>query len=418
MIPLSEEIQKDKVFADWLKSLNSKNYQKKAKSQMKRFLKFLKNTYPDRKIASVTDILELRKIQDKDDNPKEKFWFDDLIPKYVEWQISTRKLSVNSALINTNPLRGFFAYYRYPLHVRKENLPKKEEVQADHRFTLEQIRRMAKFADPREKAILLAGKDLGLRVGDFCSLKRELITSQLERAKLEGREVEYPIEFRLTTEKTKAVAMCHLTRETVQSLQLYWESDPDSEYWFSNNGKEHITDNQCNYVLRKLWSVAYNDPKVFEPPSGIGEKTTGKIRWHGLRDFLISALANSGANNWTIKLMTGKKISADMKNYLDGLDLKEIYSKAEAWITVGGLTNHNHSKLSDLETKIESQNRVIVDQQIEIRDLNTNIQAMTSEVERLRSKLEKLYKVVEEYMQTKSVGYKVDSIFAKDEKKQ
>lgn len=413
MVALSKEIQKDKAFVNWLKTLNSESYQRKARIQMGRFLEFLNSHYPERKISSVLEILELRKEQDKRDDPEEKYWFDDLIPKYVEWQISTREISVNSALINTNPIRGFFAYYRTPLKVRKDAMPKKEDVTSDHKFTLEQLRRMIRFADPREKAILLTGKDLGLRVGDFCELERKLLTSQLERSKLEGKEIEYPIEFKIITRKTKTVAVCHLTKESTEALLTYWESEPNSEYWFSNNEKghkRHITPAQCNYVIHKLWSVAYNDPKIFDPPSGIGGKTIGRARWHGLRDFLISALANSGANNWTIKLMTGKKISDDMKNYLDGLDLKEIYSKAEPQIVIGGLTNHNHSKLGDLEKEIDNQKQVITRQKIEIVDLNTTVQALTSEVK-------KLDKIVKKHMKTKHLQYGVDAVFAKEDER-
>jgi len=381
MITLTEAIKKEKVFVEWLNTLKSKTYQQKGVAQMKRFIQFLNEEYPNRKVTCVTDLLELRRLQDKTDDPKEKHWIADRIPEYVEYQIRKFKVSNNSALINTNPLRGFFAYHRYPLHIRKDAMPRKQDVASDHRFTLDQLQRMVKFADARERAILLTGKDLGLRVGDFIQLERKLITSQIERAKLEGKEVKYPLEFKTITEKTKAIARCHLTKESVEALLTYWESEPTSKYWFNNDGKGHISQGQLNYVLRKLWSVAYNDPKVFDPPLGIGEKTTGRLRWHGLRDFLISALANSGANSWTIKLMTGKKVSDDMKNYLDGLDLREIYANAETRIVLGGLTNHNHSKLSIIETDVKDLKTTISSQQLQIRQLNLTVDALTDDLE-------------------------------------
>ncbi|MCK4477354.1 hypothetical protein KAU88_02355 [Candidatus Bathyarchaeota archaeon] len=395
MVEMSEKLKKDKAFMDWFASIKSKSYQKSAKTSMRRFLEFLNETYPQKNLKSASDILRLRKEQDKLEDEKEKNFFADILSDFVEWQVKKFNLSMNSALIATNPIRGFFSYSRYPLKVRKGSLPQKRIVEGDHKFTIEQLRRMLRYGNARERAILLSGKDLGLRVSDFIRLKRSLVLPQLERAKQEGKELDYPLEFEIECLKEHTRAKCHITHETTEALLTYWESTPRSEYWFpSERGYGHETEAQINYTLRKLWSQAYNDPKVFDPPLGIGEKTSGRLRFHGLRDFFISALANSGLNAWSIKLMVGKKVSEDMISYLNGLDLKEQYRSAESRLVLGALTNSNHASLEAMQEEMNDMKRgmqVIAD--VIIEQMKEQGLVMT---ESTRRKLKRLGVEVEE----------------------
>ena len=345
-------IKEDKAFYEWLQA-QGKSYQRRCREHMKLFIQYLNAKYPEKQLTTATKILQVRKKQDKSDDKKVKHWFADEIPKFIDWLIS-RGVKSDTAVSYSSPVRGFFRFHRYPLQIRKHALPEIEGTSGDHTLTREQLKRMHDVGDIKERAILLSGKDLGLRISDFQILKRELILAEIERAKLEEHEVDYPIEFTILTKKEKIPACCHVMYETVEALQMYWKTMPNSEYWFPNGDKGHITDAQLNYILRKLWSVAYNDPKVLEKPIGIGEKTSGRIRWHGLRDFLISSMANANINKWAIKFMVGKKVSKDMKEYLSGLDKKELFKQAESRITLTGLTNMNHSELSTLKTEVDS----------------------------------------------------------------
>lgn len=350
-------IKEDKAFYEWLQSVRSESYQKSCKNNFKKFIEYLKEKHPEKKLTMATRILELRKKQDKSDDKKVKHWFADELPKYRDWLIEKEGLRPDSATAYTTPVRGFFKSHRYPLLVRKGAIPEAQGTLGDHTFTQDQLKRMLAVGDARERAILLAGKDLGLRVSDFSHLKRSLILPQIERSKQEGKEPEYPLEFEVMTEKTKVAACCHVMKETVDALLTYWEIIPESEYWFPNGDDSHITPRQLNYTLRKLWSIAYRDPKVVE--KGVGKKTSGRIRWHGLRDFLISAMANAKINKWAIKLMTGKKVSKDMREYLSGLDKKALFRQVEPRIVLGGLINSSHARISDLERLQMSMGRVL-----------------------------------------------------------
>ena len=356
---LHQQLMKDNAYREWYE-VQSKNYKRKCKLSFELFLKFLRQKYPQRKLTTATEILQLRKTQDKSDDNKIKHWFADRIPEFIQWLTSEYKgkddkpLITDSAIASTSPIRGFFTFHRYPLQIRKGAIPEQEGTLGDHKFTREQLSKMAQVGDIKEKAVIYGGKDLGQRISDFQTLKRKLILAEIERAKIEKREVDYPIEFKILTKKEKIEACCHVMKETVDVLLAYWQTCPDSEYWFPNPNGGHITDAQLNYILRKLWSVAYNDPKILEKPVGIGEKSSGRIRWHGLRDFLISAMANANINEWAIKFMVGKKVSKDMKEYLSGLDKKALFKQVESRITLSGLTNMNHTELSMIKTEVDS----------------------------------------------------------------
>lgn len=383
---------KDKAYREWYEEISSANYRKKSKLSFGLFLQFLQDKYPERELITATKILQLRKTQDKSDDNKVKHWFADRIPQFIHWLTSEYKgrhgkpMQTDSAVSTSSPIRGFFAFHRYPLQIRKGAIPEQEGTLGDHKFTREQLSKMAQVGDIKEKAVIYAGKDLGLRISDFQTLKRKLVLAEVQRAKIEGHEVEYPIEFNILTKKEKIEACCHLMKETVDVLLAYWQTCPDSEYWFPNLSDGHISEAQLNYILRKLWSVAYNDPKVLEKPVGIGDKTGGRIRWHGLRDFLISSLANANTNEWAIKFMVGKKVSKDMKQYLSGLEKKALYKQVESRITLSGFTNSNHTKLSMIKTEVDS----------------------------LRQAMSVIAKFITKEMQTKNTTTKIDPTTKKD----
>ena len=345
-------IKQDKAFIEWLQA-QSKGYQRKCREHMKLFIEYLNENYPEKELTTATTILKLRKEQDKSDDKKSKHWFADEIPKFVDWLIETKGIKSDSAVSYASPVRGFFSYHRYPLQIRKGALPEIEGTVGDHKLTQSQLKKMVAVGDIKDRSILLVGKDLGLRAGDFARLERSLILPQIERARKEGVEPDYPLEFELMTHKEKAPACCHIMRETAEALLTYWETCPGSIYWFPNGKGGHISEDQLNYTLRKLWSVAYDDPEIFETPAGIGKKTSGRLRWHAFRDFLISAMANANINKWAVKFMVGKKVSKDMKEYLSGLDKKALFKQVEPRIVLTGLTNMNHSRLDDVQKEMD-----------------------------------------------------------------
>ncbi|MCK4320284.1 tyrosine-type recombinase/integrase [Candidatus Bathyarchaeota archaeon] len=291
--------------------------------------------------ASATELLAKHKqLRKKEDS---EHYIADLLPKWVdyEYEKAKGKLKKGSAVGKTKPIRGFFTFYRVPLIIRKHALDVDEEISSDFTFTQSILKNMASVVDIEGKAKIYCGKDLGLRISDFRTLKRKPIVQQIQLA--EAKQIEYPIEFEVKTMKEGVVAKCHLMFESVEALRQYWKTIPDSEYAFPNHDHtKPCTERTLNYLLKTAFQKAF--PQITEH---------AQIRFHALRDFFISALANSNVNKWAIKRMVGKKISKDMADYVKGLDLKALFKQTEPKLTLSGLTNSNHTKIEHIEEENE-----------------------------------------------------------------
>jgi len=330
----------DKAYIEWLQSKASLNYQRSCQNSFLTFLEFLKKQ--GWKNPSGDTLLTKHKENRKSDDNKVKFEIDDLIPKFIQWLEEKEKnpLDHNSAINTSVPIRGFFKYHREPLQVQQTSFTTyKEKVKSYHTFTQEELQKMVRVGDLEEKAVLLLGKDLGIRVGDFIRLKRSSI---LEAYK--NQNGEFPIEFQIETEKEGVVAVGHVMQETWDILQDYWAVVPKSDYVFPSNGS-YISEDKANYVIRDAWNRAYPDRK--DVP----------VRFHELRSFKMTTLSDVGINEWHIKKMVGKKLSADVSTYLRGVNLKEDFRKAEQKLSLTG-TSRNHARLEELEErnkKLEEQ---------------------------------------------------------------
>ena len=98
-------------------------------------------------------------------------------------------LSDNTRQSFIHAVRSFFAFHRLDLRLtsqQKSLLGKRARlVKHDYVFSLKDIEEMAKVATPKERYILLAGKDLGLRAYDFISLTQGLYANALRRRETE-----------------------------------------------------------------------------------------------------------------------------------------------------------------------------------------------------------------------------------------
>jgi len=239
-----------------------------------------------------------------------KYFYDNEVPKFFQWlqaeykgKTTNKPLSESSALAVTTAIRSFFSYHRYSLEIKKEALPSSEKVEGtyqDHAFDIYQLRTMFNCGDLQERTVLACGKDLWLRVGDFVSLKRDLIELAIKRehelAENEKRDIEI-IEFEFTTEKEKEPCSCHLSKESIELLEQYLKTYPKtSEKLFP------LTEDALNDLLRRLAEKS----KI---------TVSGRIRWHCLRKFGIT-LMHGKITEPVMKYMTGKHISKDLKTYI------------------------------------------------------------------------------------------------------
>lgn len=357
-------INQDTNFIEWLRGIKKYGYGRKCKKDMIDFLEWCKSKGIVKGV-SATELLAKHKELIKDEET-EHFMADSL-PKFVKDYYEKHKdeMKESSAVGKTKAIRGFFRFYRKPLVIRKGALEVEEEISSDITFTQSMLKRMCQVSDIEGKAKIMCGKDLGLRVGDFRRLKREPIIQQIQLA--DAKQVEYPLEFEVKTEKEKVVAVGHLMRESVEVLREYWKTIPDSKYAFPNSDpNEPCTARTLNYLLKTAFAKAF--PQITKH---------AQIRFHALRDFKVSALVNSNVNKWAVKRMVGKKIPRDMADYVKGMGLKALFQQAEHNLTLSGLTNMNHSRLDVIAEDVEELKGlkdVIARQELKIKALTDTLE--------------------------------------------
>jgi len=259
--------------------------------------------------SSGSEQLEDIKARRLSNDNTEKYFYDNEIPRFFKWlqteyksKTTQKPLSESSALSVVTAIRGFFAYHRYSLEIKKDALPSSEKVegtQQDHSFDIYQLRSMFNMGDLRERTILACAKDLWLRIGDFINLKRDLIElaikREMELAENETRESDI-VEFELITEKEKEPCSCHLSKETIELLNDYMKTYPKTEKLFP------ITEDALNDIIKKLAQKS----KI---------TLSGKVRFHCLRKFGITIM-HGKVTEPVMKYMVGKHISKDLRTYI------------------------------------------------------------------------------------------------------
>lgn len=244
-------------------------------------------------------------------------------------------------------VRSFFKYHREPLQVQG-NIKTIETKKRYHAYTRDELVKMTEVGDLEERAVIMLGTQLGIRVNDFVTMKRKSILEAYQNA-----NGEFPLELEIETQKEGVISIGHISKEVYETLQFYWKSlqSNNSEYAFPSNGS-YISDQRANDILKNTWLKAYPDRK------------DAKIRFHELRSFKISALTNLGTNQWVIQKMTGKKVSSDINVYLTGINLKEVFMKAEQVLNLTQVINNNHGAIEELRDKnraLELQLKIITE---------------------------------------------------------
>jgi len=331
----------DIALKEWLDGQEGE-YRDKCRYAFAKFTEFVKEKTT---WENVNGDLVLRRHTEnrKSDDKKVKFYFDDLAPAFVNW-VEAKGTSHNYAVFQLGMVRGFFKYHREPLQVIRGKVKTVEVKKRYHAYQFDELVKMVQVGDLEEKAAIMLGVQLGIRVGDFVALKRKPILEAYRNS-----NGVFPIEFEIMTEKENVISIGHITKEVYDTLQLFWASIPDSDYCFpSNNGRAYISEDRANDIMKNTYSRAYPDRKDVI------------IRFHELRSYKISILANAGVNEWIIKKLTGKKVSKDINGYLTGVNLREAFTKGAQGLTLIQGPNRNHETLeevSKLKVEVEERNK-------------------------------------------------------------
>jgi site-specific recombinase XerD len=265
-----------------------------------------------------------------------------------------KKYAVNTARSYVSSARAFCRDNCQTLIIQHKKIAKPERAKNEHEFSLSELAKMYHVGDVRDKAILSCAVSLGFSVEDFSELDRAQIESLVNKAMSE--KIDF-IGFDAQRGKTKVESRSHLTPEARDSLKEWFayidkkretEGKDKSKYVFPNGDSKHLSDHALNDVIKKLVEKA-------------NITTTGKIRFHLLRKFLMNALHDSGFDDWAIKRAMGKEIPTSDSTYLQGLNRKldEDFAKVYDHIKLSTYTNKNGVRLEELEQKFKQQDEMI-----------------------------------------------------------
>jgi hypothetical protein len=256
--------------------------------------------------------------------------------------------AVNTARNYASTPRAFSRDVCTPLIVRRGKIAKAKSAKGEHEFTREELAKMFYCADVRGKAVLSTAISLGFSVSDFSELKRDLIEGLVNKSIAE--KIDF-IGFDYERAKTGVESRSHLTPEAVNSLKAWFDyidakrqekGLPKSEWVWCNSNGNHLDKQTLNDIIKDLVTKA----QII---------TTGRIRFHLLRKFLMNAVHDAGFDSWETKRVLGKEIPTADSTYLKGLSrrVSEKFPTVYDYIRLTGYANKNHTRIEDLEAKIQ-----------------------------------------------------------------
>lgn len=323
---------------EWLEELGPGSRQT-YESKFKDFLEWVGKT--DEEILE-----EWRAVEDRDEFRKD---WGKVVLRYYQYCLE-RTGKVNTARTHVTAVRSFFASQCDKLKIKKGAIAKPRAARGEHVFSRGDLQQMFKFAGVREKAILSTAVSLGWSASDFLSLERAFLEKYIARARSEGLEF---IRFDWEREKTGEPILGVLTPEAMDSLEEWFERIPGARWAFpreAGNGERPISQDSLNDIVRAMVREA-------------NIVTTGTVRFHLLRKFLMSELASAGLNEWEVKIILGKAIPISDSTYLQKIknDAFEKYVQlGYGRIRLTGFTQRNHDRLGELDETVKLFTKALV----------------------------------------------------------
>jgi len=298
----------------------------------------------------------------------------------LRFQNEQPEMNPNTVISHLTAVASFLDHYDQPINWKRGRVKPRPDV-TSHVFSNGDLNKMFEIADTKQKCMLALACSLGWEVRGFATLKRENLRELIERAKDTGEQFVY---FRNIRQKTGASRL-----GVLNPLALEW-----SEKWLKIRKEKparqrkqqpdrikpvsdifDMTSEGINRMLKRLAKKAQI-------------KTTGRVRFHNIRKWVMSGLSRSGFNEYQIKYVLGKSIPMSDATYLQTLEIevRERYPQAfETNLNLNPTVSHktviNLSK--QLETKsceIDEMRKTIEDQKQRLNGFASGIE-LSSDVE-------------------------------------
>jgi hypothetical protein len=261
-------------------------------------------------------------------------------------------------------VRGFYSYYRTPLIFRKQEAKKlvdRSRSTTDYLFDREDLSKMSIVGNLKERYVLLVGKSVGLRAGDFTKLN----FGNFRCLKLDS---EPPLTLgEIGSEKERVKAYPFLDSEAIPVVKAWLETHKETK---DTDRMIEDTEDNLTAILQTLCQKAGIEIEN-------GTIHGKRIRFHCLRKFLIDRLsALASENRW--KQIVGKAI--DEGAYVSQEQLRGVFGRAMKDLVIND-NSVRGKKLTELEN-------ALLDSQKRLTNIETTNEVLGKELDRITQKVE------------------------------
>jgi integrase len=360
-------------FLEYVKKTKSKNTWKEYRNGLKKFSEWYGK--------DLDTILMERKCDLESGDAVKRRRFEHKLEEFHR-ALLNEGYAVNSCRTMTLGLVQLFNYFDMDMKTRVISAEAKKTVETEKSYplTIEEVRAMYAVADSlRDKVLLLMGKDLGLRLADVLSIKRNEIPDL---------DQETPIPFQRITNKEKVLAKGFLSDETIAILKAYLPTLKSklNPYLFPSNGEGPITDDTVNNILCSLCEKA----KIKVPK---GQALT----FHCFRKMFLTYCIEAGVGLTAGKLMCGKAVAKSDSTYIHNARLKKLFLQLQKMIRVTDVATYmaGQDRVALLEQTIETLKQEVLSHRTAWELSAKKNEAMRKELTELRG----LIRIVDERRQ-------------------
>lgn len=279
----------------------------------------------------------------------------ELTPQDAENMIEdTQKAMLKEGIKDNSVLTYVAAIKRFFKKVRRLDLDfqlfaKQKKAKGYHVFSNGDLGKIHAHANVQYKALFSLASSCGFGISDILKLRKDFIKAHIERARQNKEEFCFIDQIR---EKTNADSLLVINSLAMRNL----------ENWIRQNTKEqlfNLNQNACNIMLKKLVERS-------------GIKTTGKIKFHKIRAWVISSLIKAGFTTPEWKFIVGKSVPISDSTYMElkeGIVTKypQIYDKYMCITKSGIETKTKDQEIEKLETALLNAEKEIATQDARLK---------------------------------------------------
>jgi hypothetical protein len=211
------------------------------------------------------------------------------------------KMANNHILSIITAIRSYLVSLDVTLTFRKGQLLNAEADNDSHVFSNGDLNRMWNVGGAFEKALLACAVSQGWENSRVLEQSREKIQRRIEHAEQNGAKFVFFMDKR---DKTGEPRLCVLNPLAVECIKKYLEIRVDDD--------PRLFPITADGVQKMLYRLA-KDTNL---------KTTGSLRFHNIRKWLMSRLSRCGFNEFQIKFVMGKSIGISDSVYLQTLQVE------------------------------------------------------------------------------------------------